>query len=246
VASEKCGDPRGLAPIFATLAMLAERVELHAPQCRGASCCSCDPIENLEAFVRAAVLSHLGVGSKRRSGELTGDIQLSSTDVEELICELIGVGWDASRRFNGNGRLDGYVLWILHKRTIDWLRKTFGSTRYGARPEIVPYDEGPSSAAEVGYNGAASYDDYPSDENGRHLDRDALSPHALNQLALLEIALEIDQPVRTVAEELGVPASVRILRREAAVVGSNGAAIPMPAPPPPPRRKPKRRAAKSS
>jgi DNA-directed RNA polymerase specialized sigma24 family protein len=121
---------------------------------------------------------------------------------------MVAVAWESSRRFNGNGRLNGYVLWILHKRIVDWLRRRYGATRHNARRETVPFD------AER-HGGSSLDDDQALADDGRRLDRSALSAHALNQLALLELAIETDQGIAIVARELGVPSSIQVLRREA-------------------------------
>jgi hypothetical protein len=75
----------------------------------------------------------------------------------------------------------------------------------------VPFEE-QAHAARV-------FDDYPHEANGGSLNRDALSAQALDQLALLELAVEQDSSVTAVARELGVRSSIERLRREAAIDG---------------------------
>src|SRR6266511_5646819 len=103
--------------------MLAERLELHAPQCRAAGTglpCDCHPILDLEAFVGAVVAAHFGAGTKRQNGTLTGSPWLSPEDREDVRQYLLGEAWIASRKFDGRGRLTGFVLAQLHFRATDW------------------------------------------------------------------------------------------------------------------------------
>jgi hypothetical protein len=183
------------------------------PPCKG----ECDPrdcVLDAERLVSSVVERHLGGGTKRRDGKLQGGGGwLSLDDEDDLRAYLLTEVWEASVRFNGNGRLAGYCVWIAHKRVIDWLRHRFGSTRMKPRPELVPFDP---QLHDI----ASTVDEYPSDENGRHLDRAALSPKALDQLALLELVIETDDgSVTSTARELGVANSLAVLHGEARIIG---------------------------
>lgn len=93
---------------------------------------------------------------------------ISDSAFEDLVDFLIGHGYEAARKYNGHGRLNGYVLSILHFRATDWTRHEFGSTRDGRRRlTFEPYD------AEL--HDRPGDDDDPSDVAGRELDADALS-----------------------------------------------------------------------
>jgi DNA-directed RNA polymerase specialized sigma24 family protein len=200
--------------------MLAERLELHAPQCSGDSDCGCHPILDLAAFVQAVVDAHFTAGAKRRNGTLSGAPWLSRDDEEDLHQYLLVEAWACARMFDGRGRLNGFVLQRLHFRCTDWTRRRFGSTRYHARPEFVSFDDR--------LHDSATYDDVDRIEDGRHIDRDTLSPRARSQLALLELVVETGRQLKEVAEELGVSPSLHVLRRE--VFESNG--VPMAGRPP--------------
>jgi DNA-directed RNA polymerase specialized sigma24 family protein len=196
--------------------LLPEVVSPHSPACKG-ECDVRDCVLDAERLVASVVERQLGGGTKRKDGSFQGGGGgggwLSLDDVDDLRACLLTELWEASERFNGRGRLAGYAVWILHKRLVDWLRERFGKKK--RRLELVPFDPRLHDVA-------STVDEYPSDENGRHLDRDTLSEKALDQLALLELALESDQGLAAVARELDVSSSLNALRREAVVRQRHG------------------------
>lgn len=156
--------------------------------------------------------AHISGGSKTSKGLQGGAGWLTAVQHQDLQAFLISEVWQTAARFDGRGRLAGWTVWIAHKRVVDWLRVELGSTRHAApRPTSVSFDD------TLHADAATSYDDYPSEERGRELNREGLSAEARDELALLELSLEANQPLGVVARELGVPASVAVLRREAVV-----------------------------
>ena len=183
--------------------------------CAGPHACTCHPIDDLAAFVEAVIEAHFAAGAKRRDGSLTAAARLTRDDREDLHQQLLLEALVAARRFSGSGRLNGWVLWILHKRCVDFIRARFGSTRYRPRAELVPFDPQVHDIATV--------DDALElvGEPGRRLDRASLSDRALEELALLELALETDMSPSDVAAELGlrpIRADLKFLRAEARLV----------------------------
>ena len=109
-------------------------IALHDPtQCD----CGPDPrrcITDLEAFCRAILNDHMAIGARTKTGGYTGSFQLSPYDLEECVGDLISEAWDAARKFDGRGRLAGWVTTNMHWRITDWKRNRYGSTRYGRAP----------------------------------------------------------------------------------------------------------------
>jgi hypothetical protein len=64
------------------------------------------------------------------------DASFSAADNEDLLAYLLAASWQAWLKFNpiddgrGTNRFSGYLVWVLHRRVVDWLRQTKGSTRY--------------------------------------------------------------------------------------------------------------------
>jgi hypothetical protein len=108
---------------------------LHDPACDGRCGPSC--IGDVESFAYATVTRHYRQGV-RRNGSVPGDcVRLSDDELEEAVAFAIATVWETSLRFNGNGRMSGFVLQRLHFRLIDRERARRGagtSTRDGAPP----------------------------------------------------------------------------------------------------------------
>jgi hypothetical protein len=121
--------------------MLSRPLALHNPNCRGI-CVAGDCIEDVEAFA-AAVLERFNRGE--RVGHQPGSHAFqSAADKEDALAFLIEACWQAWLDFDPNddgrhaNKLGGYAIWILHRRHTDWLRKRYGSTRYGPVPVFTP------------------------------------------------------------------------------------------------------------
>jgi hypothetical protein len=183
--------------------------------CTG-TCLPDDCVRDLEKLIWSVITRHMG-GAKRRNGSLTtGGGFLSMSDKEELQLHLIAEAWREFSRYEARddgdrrSRLTGYLQQRLHFRCTDFLRARYVNSRYGHKmPEIVSFNPA--------LDQTEWWDEYAFEENGRHLDRDVLSPKALDQCALLELAIESEKAVGTVARELGVATSLDVLRREAVV-----------------------------
>lgn len=135
---------------------------------------------------------------------------------EELRAFLLAAAWETVQRSQakddgrGSNRLAGWVVWVLHRRVVDFLRDQFGTKRHGVpRPEMVQFNEQEHTAP--------SYDDYPHENNGRHIDRSGLSARAADELALLELAAETGESRTVIARTLGLSPSEEHLRREAVI-----------------------------
>jgi DNA-directed RNA polymerase specialized sigma24 family protein len=181
---------------------------LHAPQCparRGLQC-HCDRIDDVYAFCQALVNDHLAVGARRANGSFTGPCHLTRVQVDDIVQDMVSVAWAASERFNGNGRLSGWVVFKVTKGITDWRRHEFGSTRYGPRPLVESADEielssdlGDLTAAEV--RDLVNGEDL-SRQSRRTLERVAL-PMALDGASLEDYAERSGKPLGQVKRELG-------------------------------------------
>jgi DNA-directed RNA polymerase specialized sigma24 family protein len=72
-----------------------------------------------------------------RATHLPGtDAHFSPADKEDALAFLLAASWEAWQHFRpvddgrGTNRFSGYLVWILHRRLVDWIRQTKGSTRY--------------------------------------------------------------------------------------------------------------------
>jgi DNA-directed RNA polymerase specialized sigma24 family protein len=95
-------------------------------------------VGDLVAFCGSVRVAHLGVGVKRSDGTVNGQLTLSSADREDLTAYLIGRAWELSQRFDGRGRLAGFLTQRLHFACTDWTRARFGSTRWGPVAVFTP------------------------------------------------------------------------------------------------------------
>jgi DNA-directed RNA polymerase specialized sigma24 family protein len=103
-------------------------------------------VVDVEAFCRAIVREHTMVGVRTTAG-ITGPSALSPGDSEDLLAYLIETTWELSQRYHGKDdgrgklRFSGYAITILHKRCVDWKRKRWHATRYGAAPVMEELTE---------------------------------------------------------------------------------------------------------
>lgn len=119
--------------------------------------CDCGPnprrcIPDVEAFCRSILNEQTHTGAKTASG-FSGGFTFTPHDYDECLTDLVSIAWEEQRRYDGRGRLAGYLLWILNKRVTDWKRSHYGSTRYN-RPVIeLTDDERHLAAAVVDFTG---------------------------------------------------------------------------------------------
>src|SRR6266545_5364115 len=167
--------------------MLAGVLTLHDPSCSD----RCRPtycISDLEALCRSVLNDHLCAGVKK-GGRISGPTSpLTLSQYDDALVYLIETGWELAQRFNGRGRLAGYVQSFLFMRIVDWRRHTFGSSRYGPAPQFVVYD--PAVHAS-GAHWDAEYDDDA-------LDLDAAPAGTREALALIRPL--IDGEVQTTGQ----------------------------------------------
>jgi DNA-directed RNA polymerase specialized sigma24 family protein len=154
--------------------MLTGVLTIHDPSCSG----RCPPaycIADLEALCRSVLNDHLGVGVKKR-GRISGPTSpLTHSQYDDALGFLIGTGWELAQRFNGRGRLAGYVQSFLFMRIIDWRRRTSGNARYGPPPQFVEYN--PWQHDSVHWD--------PDLNGGREIEVEAMSAEAQKALELL-------------------------------------------------------------
>lgn len=132
--------------------MLNGKLELHRNGCNQRDCRPDDCILDAEDFARSVLNDHIAFGARRTDGTFTGAAPLSAEDFTDCLTDLVAASWQASTRFDGRGRLAGYVAWKLHKEITDWKRRRWRSTRYLDKPITeTPYDD------EL--NGAIHHDD---------------------------------------------------------------------------------------
>jgi hypothetical protein len=117
------------------VALLNGRLELHQPGCDHRHCAPNECVRDVEAFC-GAVLEKFNRG-ERVGHQPGGHAFQSRDDHDEALQNLIGASWKAWLDFNprddgrGTNRFGGYLSWVLYRRHTDWLRKRYGSTRYG-------------------------------------------------------------------------------------------------------------------
>jgi DNA-directed RNA polymerase specialized sigma24 family protein len=197
------------------VSMLADVVTLHDPSCSG----ECRPsycISDLEALCRDVLNDHLAEGV-RTSGGISGPTKtLTPSEYDDALCFLIGTGWEAWQRFNpvddgrGSNRVAGYATWILHRRVVDWRRRTFGYARNGTARQLVEYD--PRQHDAVHWD--------PELGGGREIDAEAMSVEGRAALEMVRPLFgdeELSQG--ELAARLGVPKGkvskgVSLVRRE--------------------------------
>jgi hypothetical protein len=188
--------------------MLAGVLTLHDPSCSG----SCRPaycIADLEALCRSVLNDHLLAGVKK-GGRISGPTSpLTLSQYDDALAFLVGTGWELAQRFNGRGRLAGYVQSFLFLRIVDWRRATGGSTRYGTPLQFVEYDPRQHDGVH-----------WDPDLNGGRIDVEAMSAEGREALAMVT-PLFGDEPLSQaeLAGRLGVPQGrvskgVSLVRRE--------------------------------
>jgi DNA-directed RNA polymerase specialized sigma24 family protein len=177
--------------------------------------CHCDRIDDVYAFCHALVNNHLAVGSRRANGSFTGPCHLTPAQVDDVVQDMAVVAWRAAERFNGHGRLSGWVTFKVAKGITDWKRSTLGSTRYGSRPLIESADEIELSSELADFTETEIRDLVNGDlswQSRRTLERVAL-PMALDGASVEDYAERSGKPVGQVKREL------RTLARELEAAG---------------------------
>jgi hypothetical protein len=201
-------------PKVVALSMLAGVLTLHDPSCSG----ECRPaycIADLESLCRSVLNDHLVAGVKRR-GRISGPTSpLTPSQYDDCLVFLLGTGWELAQKFNGRGRLAGYVQSFLFMRVVDWRRRTFGNSRYGPAPQFVEYD--PRQHDTVHWDRKLN--------GGREIDVEALTPEARAALELIR-PLYGAEPVtqQELAARLGCPVGrvskgAALVRRELELQG---------------------------
>ena len=72
------------------------------------------------------------------------ETSLSPSDKEDLVAYLVSLCWELSLKYEPEGAtilFRSYAGSILRNRIVDWKRKTFGDSRYGALPTVYSTDE---------------------------------------------------------------------------------------------------------
>jgi DNA-directed RNA polymerase specialized sigma24 family protein len=194
--------------------LLNGRLELHQPGCDHRHCAPLECVLDVEAFC-GAVLEKFNRGE--RVGHQPGSHAFQSwDDHDDALANLISASWQAWRNFNpvddgrGTNRFGGYLSWILYRRHTDWLRKRYGSTRYGPVVVFTP-------AADPGVYVTEVWLD-PELDDANALDLESAPEGMAAALELLQPWL--DGEVQS-AKEIGPGAesAVALVRREARAQG---------------------------
>jgi DNA-directed RNA polymerase specialized sigma24 family protein len=183
------------------LALLKGRFELHQPGCDHRHCAPDECVRDVEAFC-SAILEKFYSG-ERAAHQPRSFAFLSPADHEEALDNLLEASWKAWLDFRpdddgrGTNRFGGYLSWILYRRHTDWLRKRFGSTRYGPVPVFTPTADPGQHITEAWFD--PEYDDSDG------LDLEAAPAGTREALALIGPMIEDDRlSAKTVAERMGV------------------------------------------
>jgi DNA-directed RNA polymerase specialized sigma24 family protein len=172
--------------------MLAGVLTLHDPSCTGEcrpACC----IADVEKLARSVLSAHERGGVKRNGGLDRPGMTLTESDREDLLAYLVSTAWQLSQRFDGRGRLAGYVVQTLHRRVVDWVRVRFGSTRYPSSKIVATLVPLTSSVEQR----LAPFLDPEFDDGDCGLDLEA-APEAREALELLQPL--IDDETVTIAQ----------------------------------------------
>jgi DNA-directed RNA polymerase specialized sigma24 family protein len=160
------------------------------------------------------------------------DAFLSAADKDDLLAYLLAASWQAWLKFRpdddgrGTNRFSGFLVWTLHRRVVDFLRLTKGSTRYPKGlvvTELVEY--------RPGLHDAVHYDDYEGLSDGREIDVEAMSVEGRAALALVRPLFDDEELTQgKLAARLGVPPGrvakgVSLVRRELALQGLGADAV---------------------
>jgi DNA-directed RNA polymerase specialized sigma24 family protein len=141
--------------------MLSRPFALHQPGCDGRNCAPNECVRDVEAFC-GALLERFHRG-ERVAHQPGSHAFLSRDDHDDAIAHLVGASWEAWRRFNpvddgrGTNRFGGYLSWVLYRRHTDWLRRRYGSTRYGPVATFTPTADPEVHITDVWLD--AEYDD---------------------------------------------------------------------------------------
>lgn len=150
--------------------------------CRPAYC-----IADLESLCRSVLNDHLVAGVKKR-GRISGPTSpLTLSQYDDALVFLIGAGWELAQRFNGRGRLAGFVQSFLFMGIVDWRRQTFGSSRYGPVPVFTSTATPEADRAEAWLD--------PEFDDGSVLDRREMSAETLEAFELVWPL--VDEPLLT-------------------------------------------------
>ena len=204
--------------------LLNGRLTLHQPECDGRRCVPDECIADVEKFARSVISAHERAGVKRNGSLDRPGMTLTSSEREDLLAFLVSTAWEARQRFRpGNdgrakrNRFAGYAAWVLHKRLVDWIRQTKGSTRFpNSRivATLVPLT--PSIEERM-----APLFDPEFDDDDCGLDLDVAPEGTCEALAVVGRLVDDERLTQgALAAQLGVPAgrvskAVRLVREEA-------------------------------
>jgi hypothetical protein len=184
--------------------LLNGRLELHQPGCDHRRCAPLECVLDVEAFC-GAVLDKFNRGERVAHQSGSHAFQ-NAADKEDALAFLIAASWQAWLDFNprddgrGTNRFGGYLSWILYRRHTDWLRKRYGSTRYGPVPVFTPTADPEVHITETWLD--PEYDDSDA------LDLEAATAGTREALELLQPLLDDEvQTVQQVAERAHVKPS---------------------------------------
>jgi hypothetical protein len=158
-------------------------------------------VRDVEAFAGDVIAKF--TRGERAAHKPGTDAFLSPADKDDLLAFLLGASWEAWLKFNpiddgrGTNRFSGYLVWVLHRRVVDWIRQTKGSTRYpNSRivTELVPLT--PTIEERL-----APFLDPEYDDGDYGLDLDVAPPGTREALELLQPLIDDDaENVKQVAE----------------------------------------------
>jgi DNA-directed RNA polymerase specialized sigma24 family protein len=182
--------------------MLPRPLALHQAPCLGDRCEPGHCVEDIERLVMSVIHAHIRGGTRNTDGMQGGGGWLTRDLEDELRAYLIGEVWLASSRFDGRGRLAGWCVSTAHRRVVDFLRKELGSARYGqVRPQPIELNL-------EAHDTAATWDEYPHEQNGRLIDVEALSPKARFAFEnVVKPITEHDETETGISRRMGVPTS---------------------------------------
>jgi DNA-directed RNA polymerase specialized sigma24 family protein len=177
-------------------------------------------VRDVEAFCGDVITKF--THGERVAHQPGSEASFSAADKEDLLAYLLAASWQAWLKFNpvddgrGTNRFSGFLVWTLHRRVVDWIRLTYGSTRYpSARIAVtlVPL------TSEIGARIPAWLD--PEYDDSDALDLDAAPAGTREALELLQPLLD-GEPLSQgqLAALHGVPSgrvqkAVQLVRAEA-------------------------------
>lgn len=155
-------------------------------------------VRDVEAFCGDVIAKF--TRGERAAHKPGSDAFFSQADKDDALAYLLGEAWIAWRKFNpvddgrGTNKFSGYLVWILHRRLVDFMRLRFGSTRYpNSRivATLVPL-------TPVIEERIAPFLDPECDSDDYGLDLESAPAGTREALELLQPL--IDEEVRTIAE----------------------------------------------